>query len=209
VVEIADGEEMVYRVASGTAAQYVGLRLGIDASLSGLCVREGRTLHCVESETDPRVSAAACRRVGATSMLCVPLRHYGEAAGVLKVYDARAHAFSEDDVETLDLLSGVIAAHVAHATEFQARAGTRAATTRSPACRTGARSMNASGRSWRPRGATAANWPSACWISTTSSRSTTPAATPPATPCCRPSRATSAPSAARTRRTASAVTSSP
>ena len=37
---------MVYRVASGTAASQVGLRLKIDASLSGLCVRTGEVLRC-------------------------------------------------------------------------------------------------------------------------------------------------------------------
>jgi diguanylate cyclase (GGDEF)-like protein len=39
--------------------------------------------------------------------------------GVLKVYDERAHAFDAADVETLSLLSGVIAAHMAHAGEFE------------------------------------------------------------------------------------------
>src|SRR5581483_9119863 len=37
VVELADGEEMVYQAASGTAAAHVGLRLNRHASLSGLC----------------------------------------------------------------------------------------------------------------------------------------------------------------------------
>jgi diguanylate cyclase (GGDEF)-like protein len=51
----------------------------------------------------------------------VPLRHQQQAVGVLKVYDQRTHAFAEADATTLGLLSGVIAAHMTHATEFQTR----------------------------------------------------------------------------------------
>jgi len=52
-------------------------------------------------------------------MVCVPLIHAGRVTGVLKVYDRRPNAFSQSDVGTLDLLSGVIGAHMAHATDFQ------------------------------------------------------------------------------------------
>jgi len=119
VVELADGDEMVYHVARGTAAVHVGLRLGIHSSLSGMCVREGATLHCRDASCDDRVDVDACRCVGAMSMVCVPLTHSSRVVGVLKVYDPRPYAFSTEDVATLDLLSGVIAAHMAHAADFQ------------------------------------------------------------------------------------------
>jgi diguanylate cyclase (GGDEF)-like protein len=118
VVELADGEEMVYHVGAGAAAQHVGMRLRATSSLSGLCVRQGRTLHCRDASGDDRVDMDACRRVGAMSMVCVPLSHDDRVIGVLKVYDPRPNAFIPDDVATLDLLSGVIAAHMAHATDF-------------------------------------------------------------------------------------------
>jgi diguanylate cyclase (GGDEF)-like protein len=120
VVELAEGEEMVYHVGRGAADEHLGLRLPIDSSISGLCVRQATTLHCVDAATDDRVNLDACRRVGAISMVCVPLTHVARVVGVLKVYDPRAHAFSADDVATLDLLSGVIAAHMAHASDFEA-----------------------------------------------------------------------------------------
>jgi endonuclease YncB( thermonuclease family) len=40
VIEIADGDEMVYRVTTGEATPFLGVRLKMDASLSGLCVRD-------------------------------------------------------------------------------------------------------------------------------------------------------------------------
>jgi diguanylate cyclase len=119
VVELVEGDELVYHVAHGAAAPFVGLRLRADASLSGLCAQEGRTVHCADASADDRVDLEACRRLGAVSMVCAPLSHEGRVVGVLEVYDARANLFSQEDVATLDLLSGVIAAHMAHATDLQ------------------------------------------------------------------------------------------
>jgi GAF domain-containing protein len=117
VIELAEGDEMVYRVGVGLAVEQAGVRLKIDQSLSGLCVRQGVTLHCHNAATDGRVDPEACRRVGAISIVCVPLNRDSRVIGVLKVYDPRPNAFDGDDVIVLDLLSGVIAAHMAHVGE--------------------------------------------------------------------------------------------
>jgi len=119
VVEIPDGDEMVYRAVSGRAAGHLGLRLRIDGSLSGRALREAAVLSCEDAGRDPRVDAQACRRVGAIAMVCVPLRHRGAVEGVLKVYAARPSAFDDEDVAVLDHLSSVIASHMHHAAEFQ------------------------------------------------------------------------------------------
>jgi diguanylate cyclase len=120
VIELAEGEEMVYAVTSGEAAPYLGTRLKIRSSLSGRCVIEGRVLRSDDTAEDPRVDAEACNRVRAASMLCVPLSHRGETVGVLKVYSPVAHHFDSGDVETLELLSELIAAHISHANLFEA-----------------------------------------------------------------------------------------
>lgn len=120
VIELAEGEEMVYAVTSGEATPYLGTRLRMATSLSGRCVLEGRVLRSDDTTADPRVDAEACRRVHAASMLCVPLAHQGETVGVLKVYSPEAHHFDDGDVETLELLSELIAAHISHANLFEA-----------------------------------------------------------------------------------------
>jgi diguanylate cyclase (GGDEF)-like protein len=48
------------------------------------------------------------------------LSHRDETVGVLKVYAPAAHHFDEDDVETLELLSELIAAHLSHANLYEA-----------------------------------------------------------------------------------------
>jgi diguanylate cyclase len=121
VIELVDGEELVYHVASGTAEQSVGLRLSADSSLSGRCVELDELLYCADAASDPFVDRDACERVGAVSLVCVPLEHDGEVEGVLEVYDSRPRAFDEVDLQTLSLLSGVIAAHMTHASEYESK----------------------------------------------------------------------------------------
>jgi diguanylate cyclase (GGDEF)-like protein len=119
VIELAEGEEMVYTVTTGEATPYLGTRLMVASSLSGLCVQEGQVLCSEDTAEDPRVDAEACRRVCARSMLCVPLVHRGKTVGVLKVYSPETHHFDEGDVETLELLSELIAAHMSHASLYE------------------------------------------------------------------------------------------
>jgi len=120
VIEIAEGDEMVYRVTTGEATPFLGVRLKMASSLSGLCVAEGQVLRSDDTSADSRVDAEACRRVSARSMLCVPLVHQDQTIGVLKVYSPRPNNFSDSDVETLELLSALIAAHMSHANLFTA-----------------------------------------------------------------------------------------
>jgi diguanylate cyclase (GGDEF)-like protein len=51
-------------------------------------------------------------------MICVPLLHREETVGVLKVYSAKSHQFDESDVETVEILGELIAAHLAQANLF-------------------------------------------------------------------------------------------
>jgi diguanylate cyclase (GGDEF)-like protein len=120
VVELAEGDEMVYRAACGSAEPQLGLRLKREGSLSGLCVDTGKTLRCDNAETDVRVDRDACRRVGLLSMLVVPLTHHETVVGVLKVISRQVNTFGDSDIEILELMSELIAAAMFHATQYEA-----------------------------------------------------------------------------------------
>ncbi|HEY6145957.1 MAG TPA: sensor domain-containing diguanylate cyclase [Solirubrobacterales bacterium] len=120
LIEVLEGDEMVYAVTTGEATPYLGMRLKAATSMSGLCVREGGVLRSDDTSDDPRVDGAACKRVSAASMICVPLAHKAETVGVLKVYSPEAHHFDGADVEALELLSELIAAHLSHANLYEA-----------------------------------------------------------------------------------------
>ncbi len=119
VVELVDGEEMVYEAVAGTAESYPGVRLRRDSSLSGMCVALDQVLRSDDTALDPRVDRNICAKVGAASMVCVPLRHDDSVVGVLKVYAGQPHSFDAVDEETLQLLSGLIAAQMTHAIRFE------------------------------------------------------------------------------------------
>ena len=119
VVELAEGEQMVYRAAAGLAQGQLGLRLDRAGSLSGLCVAEDRILQCDDAETDPRVDRAACRKVGLRSMLVVPLRHDSQSVGVLKVVSSAQQAFDSQNAQVLGLLSELIGAAIYHAVQYE------------------------------------------------------------------------------------------
>jgi diguanylate cyclase (GGDEF)-like protein len=119
IIELAEGDDMVYRAATGTAQRCLGLRLARASSLSGRCMLEGNPLRCDDSENDARVDREACRRVGLRSMVVVPLRHHQMAIGVLKVISDRIGTFDESDVEILALMSDLIAASMFHAAKYE------------------------------------------------------------------------------------------
>lgn len=118
VVELAHDETLTYVCAAGSLSDHVGLRLGIHGSFSGLSIESGETLICRDSRADERVDAEACRRVGAVSMVCVPLRRGAERVGVLKVSATRPEAFDTRDVATLAKLAEFITWAITSASDF-------------------------------------------------------------------------------------------
>jgi diguanylate cyclase (GGDEF)-like protein/PAS domain S-box-containing protein len=108
VVELVEGDEMVYRCASASFAAHVGLRLKREGSLSGLSVARREILRCADTEEDPRVDRGACRRIGVRSMVCTPLFCGGEAVGVLKILAQDPHGFNDAAVQTLELMAATL-----------------------------------------------------------------------------------------------------
>lgn len=113
VLELQDEASMVYHTATGTVAPFVGLRLPVAGSLSGLCVQHATLLYCRDVETDTRVNLDACRTIGARSMMVVPLLQGIRAIGVLKSVSDRPDGFDAIDEHTLHLaakfISGLLA----------------------------------------------------------------------------------------------------
>ena len=119
VVEMIDGDSMVYEAASGSIANFLKLRLPRNGSLSGLCVEQNSVLIADDTHTDPRVDRAACERVGAAAMVVAPLLREGEPIGVLKIVAATPAAFDSGDVQTLQLMSGLLGTALGHQLQFE------------------------------------------------------------------------------------------
>ena len=109
VVEMLEGDELVYLAVAGSAEKFRGLRMNADTSLSGRSIRTGEILWCQDAGTDPRVDVAAARESGARSMVVVPLVHRRRGVGALKIYSGRPHALGERELRIAQLLATVVA----------------------------------------------------------------------------------------------------
>ena len=115
VVEVVDGEDLVYRAASGMIRAHVGLRLPRAGSLSGRCVEFREVMYSPDTDEDPRVHRAACQAIGARSMIVVPLLQGSRAVGVIKSVSPRPRAFDDIDEHALRLSAGMLAGMLAQA----------------------------------------------------------------------------------------------
>src|SRR5918999_2826585 len=113
VVELLEGDELVYRAVTGVAERFEGLRMKVDLSLSGRTVRSGEILWCQDAASDPRVDVGAAREAGARSMVMVPLAHRRKPVGVLKVWSARPFAFGERELRVTQMLAGTLGVAIA------------------------------------------------------------------------------------------------
>jgi diguanylate cyclase (GGDEF)-like protein/PAS domain S-box-containing protein len=118
VVEMVEGDDMVYQAAAGTLSENLGLRLSKFGSLSGLCIQSREVLNCIDTENDPRVNLAACRAIGVRSMVVAPLFNAGNPVGVLKIVATEPFTFTDRDVQTLRLMAGLIGAAIGHQTDY-------------------------------------------------------------------------------------------
>lgn len=120
VVEMQEGDAIVYRAASGSCADRIGTRLPLTGCLSGMAMLRGEPQLCLDVERDSRVNLAACRRLGIRSMILVPLTLQGKYVGVLKVYAEIPDAFDNRDLLTARLLAAPIAIGLANAAQAEA-----------------------------------------------------------------------------------------
>lgn len=119
-VELIEQDELVYSAASGIAERYLGLRLNMENSLSGECIKSRVPLISNDIEQDDRVNKAACRQIGLNAMIVIPLICRNDVVGVLKVLSAKAGHFNNDSIKILEFISGLIAAAMFNAISNEA-----------------------------------------------------------------------------------------
>jgi GAF domain-containing protein len=118
-IALRRGSEIVCRARTGRTAPDIGVRLQTDSGLSAECVRTGEVLLCDDADSNPRVDAASCRRMGVRSILVAPLRHFRRTLGVFEVLSSTPHAFDNNDVATMQFLSGMMVATISRLSTLQ------------------------------------------------------------------------------------------
>ncbi len=118
-IALRRGSEIVCRARTGRTAPDIGVRLQTDSGLSAECVRTGEVLLCNDAESNPRVDWASCRRMGVRSILVAPLRHFRRTLGVFEVLSSTPGAFDNNDVATMQFLSGMMVATISRLSSLQ------------------------------------------------------------------------------------------
>jgi putative methionine-R-sulfoxide reductase with GAF domain len=100
--------QMVCRARTGLMAPPLGSPIDVNSGFTGECLRSGKALRCDNSETDTRVDAETCRRLGVRSILAAPIQYERDIVGVIEVFSGDAFAFDEGDVAVLQRLAQTV-----------------------------------------------------------------------------------------------------
>lgn len=107
-IALAEGDAIVCRASAGIIAPDAGARLDPDAGFSGACLVSRQVVRCDDAETDPRVDVLACRRLGARSMVAVPLSVKQNVIGLVEAFSTEPYGLNDSDVRSLTLLGELI-----------------------------------------------------------------------------------------------------
>ncbi|MFB3815669.1 MAG: TonB family protein [Terriglobales bacterium] len=120
-IAIASGGAFVCLASRGSAPGY-GVTLQVNSGLSGEAVRTGRTTCCVDTQTDPRVDAEACRELDVRSVVVVPIQHAGKVLGIVECLWSEPQAYTEVELAQLDSIAETVVA-LLHPDETPTTAG--------------------------------------------------------------------------------------
>jgi GAF domain-containing protein len=116
-IGLREGNELLYRAASGSAKSLLGTRIAVNSCLSVECLNHDAMFYCPEVDTDSRVDAQVCKQRGIKALIAVPIHQGGKVAGSVEVHFATANSFEEHDVRTCQLMAGMAAEALARAAE--------------------------------------------------------------------------------------------
>jgi hypothetical protein len=107
-IGLLQGDQLVYRAGSGSAATFVGQHVMATLCVSARNAGSGEILRVENAQTDARIEAAICRQFGAQSLLILPIYHHRAVAGVLEVLFDDAHAFQHREVRSYRLMAALV-----------------------------------------------------------------------------------------------------
>jgi GAF domain-containing protein len=104
-IALVERGPMMCRASVGHGGPPLGTHVDVNSGFSGECIRAGRALRCDDTETDPRVAAEICRRLGIRSIAAAPIRYERDVVGLVEVFSSHTFAFDEGDLAVLERLA--------------------------------------------------------------------------------------------------------
>jgi len=107
-IGITDGNTICYRAVAGIRALPLGSSVPLDKAFCFPCVCNGEVFRCPDMSSELPIDLRECRRRGIGSFIAVPVFREGGIAGGLELYYSDPRAFSEQDVQTCQLMAGIV-----------------------------------------------------------------------------------------------------
>ncbi|HZW81306.1 MAG TPA: GAF domain-containing protein [Candidatus Deferrimicrobiaceae bacterium] len=107
-VATLEGKTIYYRACLGAAAPPLGTEVLLETALCATCVRNGEVLRLPNVNTASVIDSDLCRMRGIQSLIAVPIYHDGHTAGSLELYFDRLNGFAEQDIQTCQLMAGLV-----------------------------------------------------------------------------------------------------
>ena len=104
-IALLTGDEMVCHAASGPQAPGIGVRLNPRSGLTGACIQTRQPQQCKDTQSDVRVDAEVCRRLGVRSVVVLPLVDGDELFGIAEMLSSLPNAFTQFDLDVLETVA--------------------------------------------------------------------------------------------------------
>jgi diguanylate cyclase (GGDEF)-like protein/PAS domain S-box-containing protein len=121
---IEGGDTLHTRAATGIAATAFDARRPLSGSVAKHAIESGQPILIEDTPSDARINQELRAKVGDKSLICVPLFKGADVIGTLNVMSRDdENRLTEDDRQTMEMLSVMLSAAVSQAAEFEARRG--------------------------------------------------------------------------------------
>lgn len=114
---ILDGDKIRYRVTCGQMTPALNPEVPKDEALCWPCLQTSEAFSFENAASELLVDEKECSRRGIQSMIAVPIFYGGAVAGGLELYYASPSGFTDQDVQTAQLMTGLITESLAREEE--------------------------------------------------------------------------------------------
>ena len=107
-IGIVNRRTVCYRAVAGIRTLPAGSEVSVEEALCAPCLQSGEVWRCANTNSDNVRQREECRRRGIGSLIAAPLFHEGRSVGALELLFSDPRAFTEQDVQTCQLMAGII-----------------------------------------------------------------------------------------------------
>ncbi len=118
-IGILEGNTLRYRAGAGEAALPVGTEVSLESAISVISLRTGQVLRTPNINTETLFDPSLCRERQILSLIAVPIYHDGNIVGVLELYFDRLEGFDEQDIQTCQLMAGLVSEAIGRGAEWE------------------------------------------------------------------------------------------